>query len=176
MISEHHQPAGSVLVVGGGIGGMRAAVDLAEAGLKVYLTERDPGLGGRVAQLGYMFPTHDCVLCRGTSDHGYGCTRPAISPAFMDHNRHPNIEIMTRTQIKSASGQAGDFEITLLREPRFVDPSLCTNSGWLFIKVLPGHFQILITSIRETTASTATAVWMFARQMLSIWTMNPGKR
>jgi len=144
MISEHHQPAGSVLVVGGGIGGMRAAVDLAEAGLKVYLTERDPGLGGRVAQLGYMFPTHDCVLCRGTSDHGYGCTRPAISPAFMDHNRHPNIEIMTRTQIKSASGQAGDFEITLLREPRFVDPSLCTNCGLCAIACperLPSEFQ-----------------------------------
>ena len=144
MISEHHQPAGSVLVVGGGIGGMRAAVDLAEAGLKVYLTERDAGLGGRVAQLGYMFPTHDCVLCRGTSDHGYGCTRPAISPAFMDHNRHPNIEIMTRTQIKSASGQAGDFEITLQHEPRFVDPSLCTNCGLCAIACperLPSEFQ-----------------------------------
>ncbi|RME38318.1 MAG: FAD-dependent oxidoreductase [Thermoflexia bacterium] len=61
-------PASSVLVVGGGVGGMRAAVDLAEAGLKVYLVESLPWLGGRVAQLGYMFPTHDCVLCRGTSD------------------------------------------------------------------------------------------------------------
>jgi phytoene dehydrogenase-like protein len=89
MISERQQPTASVLVVGGGIGGMRAAIDLAEAGLKVYLIERDPGLGGRVAQLGYMFPTHDCVLCRGTSDHGYGCTRPAISPVFHEHNRHP---------------------------------------------------------------------------------------
>ena len=66
-------PVGAVLVVGGGVGGMRAAVDLAEAGLKVYLVETMPWLGGRVAQLGYMFPTHDCVLCRGTSDHGYGC-------------------------------------------------------------------------------------------------------
>jgi len=144
MISDHIQPAGSVLVVGGGIGGMRAAIDLAEAGLKVYLIERDAGLGGRVAQLGYMFPTHDCVLCRGTSDHGYGCTRPAISPAFMDHNRHPNIEIMTRTQIKDASGQAGDFKITLLREPRYVDPALCTNCGLCAIACperLPNEFQ-----------------------------------
>jgi heterodisulfide reductase subunit A len=115
MISEKTQTAASVLVVGGGIGGMRAAIDLAEAGLKVYLIERDAGLGGRVAQLGYMFPTHDCVLCRGTSDHGYGCTRPAISPAFQDHNRHPNIEIMTRTQIIDAEGQAGNFRITLHR-------------------------------------------------------------
>ena len=144
MINEHQQPAGSVLVVGGGIGGMRAAVDLAEAGLKVYLTERDPGLGGRVAQLGFMFPTHDCVLCRGTSDHGYGCTRPAISPAFMDHNRHPNIELMTRTQIKQAEGQAGNFTITLLREPRYINPSLCTNCGLCAIACperLPSEFQ-----------------------------------
>ena len=144
MISENHHPAGSVLVVGGGIGGMRSAVDLAEAGLKVYLIERDAGLGGRVAQLGYMFPTHDCVLCRGTSDHGYGCTRPAISPAFMDHNRHPNIEVMTRTQIKGASGQIGDFKINLLRGPRFVDPALCTNCGLCAIACperLPSEFQ-----------------------------------
>ena len=144
MISEHNQPTASVLVVGGGIGGMRSAIDLAEAGLKVYLIERDAGLGGRVAQLGYMFPTHDCVLCRGTSDHGYGCTRPAISPAFHEHNRHPNIEIMTRTQLKRAEGQAGNFRITLLREPRYVDPTLCTTCGLCAVACperLPSEFQ-----------------------------------
>jgi len=122
-------PEGAVLVVGGGIGGMRAAVDLAEAGLKVCLVERDAGLGGRVAQLGFMFPTHDCVLCRGTSDHGYGCTRPAISPAFMDHNLHPNIEIMTRTEVVAAQGQAGDFRVRLHHEPRYVSIDKCTNCG-----------------------------------------------
>ena len=79
----------SVLVVGGGVGGMRAAIDLAEAGIHTYLLETTPSLGGRVAQLGFMFPTHDCVLCRGTSDHGFGCTRPAISPALLDHNLPP---------------------------------------------------------------------------------------
>ena len=144
MINKHLQPARSVLVVGGGIGGMRAAIDLAEAGLNVYLIERDAGLGGRVAQLGFMFPTHDCVLCRGTSDHGYGCTRPAISPAFLDHNRHPNIEIMTRTEIKQASGQAGDFDITLMHEPLYVDPARCTNCGLCAIACperLPSEYQ-----------------------------------
>ncbi len=144
MISVQNQSAASALVVGGGIGGMRAALDLAEAGLKVYLIERDAGLGGRVAQLGYMFPTHDCVLCRGTSDHGYGCTRPAISPAFHEHNRHPNIEVMTRTELKAAEGQAGNFRITLHREPRYVDPALCTNCGLCAIACperLPSEFQ-----------------------------------
>ncbi|MCJ7825886.1 MAG: FAD-binding protein, partial [Anaerolineales bacterium] len=80
----------SALVIGGGVGGMRAALDLADAGIHVYLLEATPSLGGRVAQLGFMFPTHDCVLCRGTSDHGFGCTRPSITPALLDHNRHPN--------------------------------------------------------------------------------------
>src|SRR3972149_8711878 len=85
----------SVLVVGGGVGGMRAAIDLAEAGIHTYLLETLPSLGGRVAQLGFMFPTHDCVLCRGTSDHGFGCTRPSITPALLDYNRHPNITLLT---------------------------------------------------------------------------------
>ena len=107
-----------VMVVGGGVGGMRAAIDLAEAGLQVMLVESTPALGGRVAQLGFMFPTHDCVLCRGTSDHGFGCTRPAISPAFLDYNLHPNIEILTNTQIVTAEGQAGDFTVQLRQHPR----------------------------------------------------------
>ena len=123
------EPVSAVLVVGGGVGGMRAAVDLAEAGLKVYLVENMPWLGGRVAQLGYMFPTHDCVLCRGTSDHGYGCTRPAISPAFLDNNLHPNIEILTNTDLINLTGYAGDFTATLRHRPTHVDVERCINCG-----------------------------------------------
>jgi heterodisulfide reductase subunit A len=119
----------TVMVLGGGVAGMRAAIDLAEAGIRVKLVESTHGLGGRVAQLGFMFPTHDCVLCRGTSDHGYGCTRPVISPAFMDHNLHPNIEVMTSTQVLDASGEAGDYTVTLRKFPRYVDPERCTNCG-----------------------------------------------
>ena len=100
----------AVLVVGGGIGGMRAALDLADAGLKVYLVEQTPCLGGRVAQLGFMFPQHDCVLCRGTPDHGYGCTRPSISPAYIHHNQHPNIEILTSTRVVDVEGQGAPVQ------------------------------------------------------------------
>ena len=135
---------GSVMVIGGGVAGMRAAVDLAEAGLQVYLVESAPALGGRVAQLGYMFPTHDCVLCRGTSDHGYGCTRPAISPAFQDHNLHPNIRMLTLTNVINVEGQAGDFRVTLRSEPRFVDPGRCTNCDLCSLVcpvTLPSSFQ-----------------------------------
>ncbi len=119
----------TVLVLGGGVAGMRAAIDLAEAGIKVKLVESTHGLGGRVAQIGFMFPTHDCVLCRGTSDHGYGCTRPGISPAFLDCNTHPNIEIMTSTQVLDAQGEAGDYTVAVRHFPRFVDAARCTNCG-----------------------------------------------
>jgi heterodisulfide reductase subunit A len=108
---------------------MRAAIDAAEAGLKVYLLERLPWLGGRVAQLGYMFPTHDCVLCRGTSDHGYGCTKPSISPAFLDHNLHPNIEILNNSDLMRVTGQAGDFTVTVRRRPTYVNAERCINCG-----------------------------------------------
>lgn len=123
------KPAAS-LVIGGGIGGMRAALDMADAGLKVYLIEQTPCLGGRVAQLGYMFPQHDCVLCRGTPDHGYGCTRPSISPAYIQHNQHPNIEILTSTRVVDIAGQAGEFTISLRQEPRYVDSLRCINCGY----------------------------------------------
>ncbi len=122
------EPA-AVLVVGGGIGGMRTALDLADSGLKVHLIEITPCLGGRVAQLGYMFPQHDCVLCRGTPDHGYGCTRPSISPAYLEHNRHPNIEILTQTHLVGVQGQAGDFTVSLRMEPRYVLADRCINCG-----------------------------------------------
>ncbi|MFQ5434899.1 MAG: FAD-dependent oxidoreductase, partial [Anaerolineae bacterium] len=126
MESKTHKPA-AVLVVGGGIGGMRAALDLADAGLRVYLVEQTPCLGGRVAQLGFMFPQHDCVLCRGTPDHGYGCTRPSISPAYIQHNQHPNIEVLTNTHVVDVVGQAGDFTVSLRQEPRYVDAARCIN-------------------------------------------------
>ena len=126
----HNPSVAAVLVIGGGIGGMRAALDLADAGLQVFLVEHTPCLGGRVAQLGYMFPQHDCVLCRGTPDHGYGCTRPSISPSYITHNQHHNIEILTNTQVIDVSGQAGDFSIWLRQQPRYVDARRCINCGY----------------------------------------------
>jgi len=118
---------GSVLVVGGGVGGMRASVDLADSGFKVYLLDSAPTLGGIVSQLGFMFPTHDCILCRGTSDHGYGCSRPSISPFLLDHSQHPNIEIMTNSTVVGAKGLPGDFTVQVHHRPRYVDVHLCIN-------------------------------------------------
>ncbi len=154
---SNSKKAGSVLVVGGGVAGMRAAADLAEAGLKVYLVESAPGLGGRVAQLGFMFPTHDCVLCRGSPDHGYGCTRPSISPAFQDNNLHPNIEVMTLTDVADFRGQVGDFTVTLRRNPRHVDPDRCINCRLCSVVCpasLPSEFQMGM-SFRKAAYKTA---------------------
>jgi heterodisulfide reductase subunit A2 len=150
----------AALVVGGGIGGMRAALDLADAGLKVYLVEHTPCLGGRVAQLGFMFPQHDCVLCRGTSDHGYGCTRPSISPAYIEHNQHPNIEILTNAHIIDVEGQAGDFSVSLRQEPRYIDPVRCINCG-LCAQVcpveLPNTYQLSMTKRKAAYKVSARA-------------------
>jgi heterodisulfide reductase subunit A len=127
MIVVQREKIGAVLVVGAGVGGMRAAIDLADAGMKVYLVERSPSIGGVVAQLGYMFPTHDCVLCRGTSDHGYGCTRPSITPWLLDFSKHPSVELMTLTEVVSVSGQPGHFVVTVQHKPRYVDTRHCVN-------------------------------------------------
>ncbi|HET7011460.1 MAG TPA: 4Fe-4S binding protein [Anaerolineales bacterium] len=154
-------PADSVLVIGGGVGGMRAAIDLAEAGIHTYLLETSPALGGRVAQLGFMFPTHDCVLCRGTSDHGFGCTRPSITPALLDHNRHPNITLLTSTDLIACDGQAGDFHVRLEQQPRFVDPARCINCGRcseLCPEERPSGFQLGLSTRKVIDKSAPRSV------------------
>jgi heterodisulfide reductase subunit A2 len=154
-----HKPA-AAMVIGGGIGGMRSALDLADAGLKVYLIEQTPCLGGRVAQLGYMFPQHDCVLCRGTPDHGYGCTRPSISPAYLQYNQHPNIEILTNTHVLDIQGQAGDFTVSLRQEPRYVDVNRCINCGYCSEVCpieLPDPYQQGMTSRKAVHKTAARA-------------------
>ena len=165
MNTDNKKPNGktkpaAAMVVGGGIGGMRAALDLADAGLKVYLIEHTPCLGGRVAQLGFMFPQHDCVLCRGTPDHGYGCTRPSISPAYITNNQHPNIEILTNTHVTGVEGQAGDFTIALRQEPRYVDAAKCINCD-LCARVcpieLPNEYQLGMSRRKAAYKTAARA-------------------
>ncbi|MCP4572777.1 MAG: CoB--CoM heterodisulfide reductase iron-sulfur subunit A family protein [bacterium] len=105
---------GDVLVVGGGISGIQAALDLATSGYKVFLVEQSPTIGGKMAQLDKTFPTNDCSMC-------------IESPKFIECDRHPNIEILTYTEVETVTGQAGDFEVTLNRKPRYVKEDLCTG-------------------------------------------------
>lgn len=155
------RPPRGVLVIGGGVGGMRAAFDLAEAGIQAYLLESSPALGGRVAQLGFMFPTHDCVLCRGTSDHGFGCTRPAISPGFLDENRHPNLTVLTSTRLVDCQGEAGDFVVDLETLPEYVRASQCTSCGRcaeVCPETRPSGFQLGMTTRKVIDKSAPRSV------------------
>ena len=105
---------GDVIVVGGGISGIQAALDLATTGYKVYLVEKAPTIGGKMAQLDKTFPTNDCSMC-------------IESPKFIECDRHPNIEILTYTEVDSVEGEAGDFTVTLNKKPRYVIEDKCTG-------------------------------------------------
>jgi len=110
------QPVGAALVIGGGIAGVQAALDLAESGIKVYLVEKAPAIGGHMAQLDKTFPTNDCAMC-------------IASPKLVEAGRHPNIQILTDTQVLDVKGQPGNFVATLRRQPRYVDVSKCIGCG-----------------------------------------------
>ncbi len=111
-----NEKVGAVLVVGGGIGGIQAALDLAESGYKVYLVEESPAIGGRMAQLDKTFPTNDCAMC-------------ILSPKLVECGRHLNIELLTYSQILDAQGVPGNFKVKVLKRARSVDESLCTGCG-----------------------------------------------
>jgi len=107
---------GSVLVVGGGIGGMQAALDLADSGFKVHMVQREPSIGGIMAMLDKTFPTGDCSMCM-------------ISPKMVEAGRHLNIDIHTLAEVASVEGSAGDFRVKVRVAPRYVDPAKCTGCG-----------------------------------------------
>jgi heterodisulfide reductase subunit A-like polyferredoxin len=107
---------GAVLVVGGGIGGIQASLDLAEAGYKVYLAEKKSAIGGHMAQLDKTFPTNDCAMC-------------TISPKLVDVGRHLNIDVLTDTEVLSVDGEAGNFQAKLRHHPRYIDLDKCTACG-----------------------------------------------
>lgn len=107
---------GSVLVVGGGIAGIHASLDLADSGFKVYLVEWSTAIGGRMAQLDKTFPTNDCAMC-------------TISPRLVAAGTHRNIEIITNAEVSQLTGQAGSFRATVTQRPNFVDLEKCTGCG-----------------------------------------------
>jgi heterodisulfide reductase subunit A len=107
---------GAVLVIGGGIAGIQTSLDLTELGFKVYLVERSPSIGGRMSQLDKTFPTNDCSLC-------------ILAPKMVEVFRNPNIELMTYHEVKNISGEPGDFTVTILKKPRYIDETKCKGCG-----------------------------------------------
>jgi heterodisulfide reductase subunit A len=104
------------LVVGGGIAGIQAALEIADKGFTVYLVERSPSIGGRMAQLDKTFPTLDCSAC-------------ILTPKMVDVARHPNIELFTYSEIENVDGYIGNFKVTIKKKPRYVDIEKCVGCG-----------------------------------------------
>ncbi|MFX1361207.1 MAG: FAD-dependent oxidoreductase [Promethearchaeota archaeon] len=107
---------GSVLVIGGGIAGIQTSLDLTELGFRVYLVEKNPSIGGRMAQLDKTFPTNDCSLC-------------ILAPKMVEVFRNPNIELMTYHEVKKVSGEPGNFSAIILKKPRYIDETKCKGCG-----------------------------------------------
>ena len=105
-----------IMIVGGGIAGIQAALDVAEQGIKVYLVEKSPSIGGRMAQLDKTFPTLDCSSC-------------ILTPKMVSAARHENIELLTYAEVEEITGKAGNFKVKVLKRPRYVDVDKCTGCG-----------------------------------------------
>ncbi|UCE39702.1 MAG: CoB--CoM heterodisulfide reductase iron-sulfur subunit A family protein [Thermoplasmata archaeon] len=104
------------MVLGAGITGMQTALDLAESGFKVYLVEKRSSIGGVMASLDKTFPTNDCAMC-------------TIAPTLVGTGRHHNIEILTVSDIEKVEGEAGDFTVSVVKHPRYIDEEKCTGCG-----------------------------------------------
>ena len=110
-----------VLVIGAGIAGMQASLDLADAGFKVYLVERDPSIGGNMTKVVKTFPTDDCAMC-------------TISPKMNDTLAHANIELHTYSEVKELKGEVGNFEVEIIKHPRFINEEKCVGCGVCWAK------------------------------------------
>ena len=111
-----NEKVGAVLVVGGGVAGIQASLDMADSGFKVYLIDREPSIGGVMAQLDKTFPTNDCSMC-------------ILSPKLVATGRHPNISILTNAEIVGLTGEPGNFEVKLRRKSRYINEEKCNGCG-----------------------------------------------
>jgi heterodisulfide reductase subunit A len=106
----------SVLVIGGGIAGIQSSLDLANMGFQVYLVEKTPSIGGRMSQLDKTFPTNDCSMC-------------ILAPKMIEASRHPNIRLLTYSEVEGVAGNSGRFKVKIRKKARFVDEEKCTGCG-----------------------------------------------
>ncbi len=114
--SRKDPPVGAVMVVGGGVAGIQAALDLANTGFYVYLVEKSPAIGGVMAQLDKTFPTNDCSMC-------------ILSPKLVEAGRHLNIRLMTRAEVQELTGEVGRFTATVRERARYIDMEKCIACG-----------------------------------------------
>jgi heterodisulfide reductase subunit A len=119
------------LVIGGGVAGIQAALDLADTGYKVYLVEKEPSIGGRMAQIDKTFPTMDCSIC-------------ILAPKMSDAGHHPNIELLTNSEVTEVKGYIGNFHAKILKKPRYVtkDCSACGDCSKVCPITAPNEFDV----------------------------------
>ena len=106
----------SVLIIGGGIAGIQSSIDLANMGFQVYLVEKTPSIGGRMSQLDKTFPTNDCSMC-------------ILAPKMIEASRHPNIRLLTYSEVEQVAGKPGNFKVKIKKKARSVDEEKCTGCG-----------------------------------------------
>jgi heterodisulfide reductase subunit A len=114
-------PIRKALVIGGGIAGIQSALDIADAGYEVFLVEKDPSIGGHMIQYSEVFPTLDCPQC-------------IMTPKMVEVGQHPNIRLMTYSEVERVSGEAGDFTVRVRKKAAYVDWDKCTGCGLCQVK------------------------------------------
>jgi len=112
----NEKPRPATLIIGGGVAGMTAALDIADAGYHVYLVEKTPSVGGRMIQLDKTFPTLDCSAC-------------ILTPKMVDVGRHPNITLLTYSEVEWVKREDGRFRARIRKKARSVDEDKCTGCG-----------------------------------------------
>jgi len=138
----------AVLVIGGGVAGIQASLDLGERGLPVYLVEKTPSIGGRMAQLDKTFPTMDCSIC-------------ILAPKMIEVSRQPNVKLLTNSEVQEVSGEAGNFHVKVLKKARFVDENKCVGCGTCATKCpvkCPDEFNMGLSERRAIYVPFAQAV------------------
>jgi NADH:ubiquinone oxidoreductase subunit E/NAD-dependent dihydropyrimidine dehydrogenase PreA subunit len=143
MAAKKNEPVGKVMVVGAGIAGVQAALDLANAGYYVHLVEKKSAIGGVMAQLDKTFPTNDCSMC-------------IISPKLVEAGRHLNIDLLTYTEVEGIRGEPGNFEVDIVKRARGVDLSKCTGCG-VCLDACPVRYEVQLPPEAERAARTAYA-------------------
>jgi len=133
---------GATLVVGGGIAGIQASLDLADAGFKVYLLDESPSIGGTMAQLDKTFPTNDCSMC-------------ILAPKLVGAGRHPNIQLITNAKLEGVEGHAGDFRVKITKRPRYVNEDKCNGCG-----VCAQHCPVEVPNEFDERLGTRKAIYV----------------
>jgi len=135
------------LVIGGGVAGIQAALDLADTGYKVYLVEKEPSIGGRMAQIDKTFPTMDCSIC-------------ILAPKMSDVGHHPNIELLTNSEVVDVKGYIGNFHVKVQKKPRYVtdDCTACGECVEACPVIAPNEFDVGLAIRHAIYTSYAQAV------------------